>query len=78
MVVHYVSVTAMVYSKALLSAAVLVASVGVAVTLLVALVVVAVYSSVSDAKAGVIVTLPIVSPERELRFLPSQYRQRSR
>ena len=51
-----------------------VSSVGVAVTLFVAFVVVAVYSNVSEANVGVSVTLPIVSPERELRFLPLRRR----
>ena len=45
-------------------------SVGVAVTLLVALVVVAVYSVTSGSNAGLSVSVPIVSPERDVRFLP--------
>ena len=45
-------------------------SIGVAVTLFVALLVVAVYSSVSVSKAGVKVNEPIVSPDKPATLLP--------
>ena len=49
-------------------------SVGVAVTLFVALLVVAVYSTTELLNSGSSVNDPIVSPERVVRFLPLQCR----